>query len=61
MGRIGKCRKCKKGWVTLGAYADWKNACDGIGLCRECFTEHRLEMKGESRNYTIMDKWELLA
>ena len=59
MARIGKCRKCKKDWVVLGTYADWKNNCDGVGFCKECFTEHRLEMKGTSSNYSIMEDWEL--
>ena len=59
MARIGKCRKCNKDWVTLGSYANSERGCDGIGFCRRCMTEHRLEMKGSSRNYTIMEDWEL--
>ncbi len=59
MARIGKCRKCKNGWVSLGSYACWKQKCDGIGYCKECMTEHRLEMRGTSNNYSIMKDWEI--
>jgi len=58
MSRIGKCRRCKKEWVTLGSYASVINSCDAIGFCRECYEEHRLEFAhSKSRNYIIMKDW----
>lgn len=56
MARIGKCRKCKKGWVVLGSYAS--NNADATGFCKVCFTEHRLEFcHNRSNRYRIMKNW----
>jgi len=60
MARIGKCRRCKKGWVLLGSYASVEYSCDAIGFCRECFERHRLEFcHNESINYKIMEDWKV--
>ena len=61
MARIGKCKqKDCDGWVTLNTYANWKQSCDGVGVCRICGTEHRLEYKSpKSMHLSIMADWKL--